>query len=238
MNFSSDIDLLFIVNEESVQFELQKQFQNLLLRLKKILQPFDTDCRLRPEGKSSQLVWNLNSYKHYLKNRVRVWELQSLCKLKFISGDKNLFNTFKNLIIERIKEEKSEVIRREIIAMRRKLLPSNPMSKMKIINLKKVPGGIIDIEFSVQYLMLTNHVIFHKLLNAGTVKRIALLFPEEKKLKESYIFLKDLILRNQCIFSSSGYLFKENESENLKYKKDLHIILDANNKLFNKTMGK
>jgi glutamate-ammonia-ligase adenylyltransferase len=225
------------VKEQSVQFELQKSFQNLLLKLKKILQPFETDCGLRPEGKSSQLVWNLKSYEHYLKNRVRVWELQSLCKLKFVSGDKNLFNTFKNLIIERIKEEKSEVIKREIIAMRRKLLPSDIISQMKIINLKKVPGGIIDIEFSVQYLMLTNHEIFQKLLNAGTEKRIAVLFPKEKKLKENYIFLKNLILRNQCIFSSSGYLFKENESENIKYKKDLHIILDANNKLFNKTMG-
>jgi glutamate-ammonia-ligase adenylyltransferase len=237
MNFSSDIDLIFIVKEQSVQFELQKSFQNLLLKLKKILQPFETDCRLRPEGKSSQLVWNLKSYEHYLKNRVRVWELQSLCKLKFVSGDKNLFNTFKNLIIERIKEEKSEVIKREIIAMRRKLLPSDIISQMKIINLKKVPGGIIDIEFSVQYLMLTNHEIFQKLLNAGTEKRIAVLFPKEKKLKENYIFLKNLILRNQCIFSSSGYLFKENEIENIMYKKDLHIILRANNKLFNKIMG-
>jgi [glutamine synthetase] adenylyltransferase / [glutamine synthetase]-adenylyl-L-tyrosine phosphorylase len=237
MNFSSDIDLIFIVKEESVQFELQKSFQNLLLRLKKILQPFETDCRLRPEGKSSQLVWNLKSYEHYLKNRVRIWELQSLCKLRFVSGDKRLFNTFKNLIIERIKEEKSETIKSEIIAMRRKLLPSSSISQMQIINLKKVPGGIIDIDFSIQYLMLTNHEIFHKLLNAGTEKRIILLFPDIKDLKENYIFLKDLILRNQCIFSSSGYLFKENEKENIIYKKELHSILQANNKLFNKIMG-
>jgi glutamate-ammonia-ligase adenylyltransferase len=237
MNFSSDIDLIFIVKEQSVQFELQKSFQNLLLRLKKILKPFETDCRLRPEGKSSQLVWNLKSYEHYFKDRIRVWELQSLCKLRFVSGDKILFNTFKNLIIERIKEEKGEVIKREIIAMKRKLLPSSTMSQMKIINLKRVPGGIVDIEFSVQYLMLTNHEIFQKLLNAGTEKRIALLFPEEKDIKANYIFLKDLILRNQCIFSSSGYLFKENEIENIMYKKDLHIILRANNKLFNKIMG-
>lgn len=237
MNFSSDIDLIFIVKERSEQLEIQKTFQNLLLKIKKILQPFETDCRLRPEGKSSQLVWDLISYEHYLTNRARVWELQSLCKLKFVSGDKNLFNKFKKLIIARITIEKSETIRKEIKAMRKKSLPTGAMNQMNIINLKKSSGGIMDIEFSVQYLMLTTPKLFNKLLNACSEKKIFQLFAEETYLKENYIFLKDLILRNQCIFSSSGYLFKENEKENIIYKKDLHSILRTNNNLYNKIIG-
>ena len=237
MNFSSDIDLLFIVKDQAEQFELQKSFQKLLLKLKKSLQPFETDCRLRPEGKSGQLVWDLTSYERYLKNRVRVWELQSLCKLKFISGDKNLFNKFKRLIIQRISIEDGDNIRKEIKAMRKNLIPSGAMSQMKIINLKRASGGILDIEFSIQYLMLINPELIDKLLNASHEKRILQLMPSEKGVRENYIFLKDLILRNQCIFSSSGYLFKENEKENIMYKKDLHTILLANNKLFNKIMG-
>jgi len=237
MNFSSDIDLIFIVKERSEQPEVQKTFQNLLLKIRKILKPFESDCRLRPEGKSSQLVWDLTSYGHYLATRARVWELQSFCKLKFISGDKNLFDKFRKLIIARISIEKSEIIRKEINAMRRKLLPSGAMNKMKIINLKKVSGGIMDIEFSIQYLMLTDLKMLDKLLSSYSEKKILKLFPEETHLKENYIFLKDLILRNQSIFSSSGYLFKEDDKENIQYKKELHSILRANNTLFNIIMG-
>jgi [glutamine synthetase] adenylyltransferase / [glutamine synthetase]-adenylyl-L-tyrosine phosphorylase len=237
MNFSSDIDLLFIVKERSEQLEVQKTFQNLLLRIKKILKPFETDCRLRPEGKSSQLVWDLISYEHYLTNRARVWELQSFCKLKFVAGDRNLFNKFKRQIIARMTIEKSETIRKEIKAMKKKLLPSGAMNKMKIINLKRVSGGMMDIEFSIQYLMLSNPRIFNRLLSVSSEKKILKLFTEERYRKENYIFLKDLILRNQCLFSSSGYLFKENEKENIIYKKDLHNTLQANIRLFNKIMG-
>ena len=237
MNFSSDIDLIFIVKEQYVQHELQKTFQNLLLKIKKILQPFETDCRLRPEGKSSQLVWDLNSYEHYLSSRARIWELQSLCKLIFVSGSADLFDKFKKLIIARIAIEKSEDIRKEINKMRRKLVPSGAMNQMKISNLKKSSGGILDIEFSIQYLMLTAPKSFNKLLSASSEKKILHLLHEEKNLKDNYIFLKELILRNQCIFSSSGYLFKEDEKENISYKKDLHSILRANNNLFNKIMG-
>jgi glutamate-ammonia-ligase adenylyltransferase len=238
MNFSSDIDLLFIVKDQSLQFELQKFFQNLLVKLKKSLKPFETDCRLRPEGKSGQLVWDLISYERYLGSRARVWELQSLCKLKFVSGDKHLFNKFKRLVIERISKEDSEHIRKEIKVMRKNLVPSGAMNQMKIINLKRGSGGILDIEFTIQYLMLANHELFKLLLNASSDKRILKLLPEEKNIKENYIFLKDMVLRNQCIFSSSGYLFKENEKENVLYQKELSSILQVNNKLFNKTMGK
>jgi hypothetical protein len=85
--------------------------------------------------------------------------------------------------------------------------------------------------------MLTNPELIDKLLNASHEKRILKLMPSEKGVRENYIFLKDLVLRNQCIFSSSGYLFKENEKENIMYKIDLHTILQANNKLYNKILG-
>ena len=95
----------------------------------------------------------------------------------------------------------------------------------------------MDIEFSIQYLMLTSPKLFKELLNPSSEKKILRLFPSEKSIKANYIYLKDLILRNQCIFSSSGYLFREGEKENIIYKKDLHLILKANNNIFNKIMG-
>jgi glutamate-ammonia-ligase adenylyltransferase len=237
MNFSSDIDLIFVVKETAGHPEIQKAFQNILLQAKKILKPFETDCRLRPEGKSSQLVWDLKSYEYYLSERARIWELQSLCKLKFVTGDRNLFNKFTIAIIKRLKIEKSETIQMEIKGMRRKLLPPGSMDRMHIINLKNVSGGLMDIEFIVQYLMLSNPDIFKKVLNSDAETRILKLFPGEYFIQENYVYLQDLILRNQCTFSSSGYLYEEDIKENLKNKEELHRILRANNNLFNKIMG-
>ena len=57
-------------------------FQELLASLREELAPFKVDCRLRPEGKSSQLVWGINKYGEYLDSRARIWEFQSLQKLK------------------------------------------------------------------------------------------------------------------------------------------------------------
>jgi [glutamine synthetase] adenylyltransferase / [glutamine synthetase]-adenylyl-L-tyrosine phosphorylase len=95
MTFASDIDLIFVVEKLDKKGELQKEFQNILLKLKKDFSPYNVDCRLRPEGKSSQLVWEIGSYKNYLKDRARVWELQAFTKLNFLYGDKKIYSSFK-----------------------------------------------------------------------------------------------------------------------------------------------
>ena len=238
MNFSSDVDLIFIVNNINDIPDVQKIFQKLLTEIKAVLKPLESDCRLRPEGKSSQLVWDFKAYEQYLISRARIWELQSLCKLNFISGDKTLFNKFVKTIIKRLEKENPEVIKKEINEMRRKLSPSGALDQMNMINLKKDRGGLIDIEFIVQYLILCNPELFRKTLNYPTEKKISLLFPQDSEVLNNYIFIKDLVIRNQCIFNTSGYLFKEDEKENISYKNDLRIIMRSNRNLYNHIMGK
>ena len=237
MNFSSDADLIFIVNDINEFPEAQKRFQKLLTEIKSALKPLESDCRLRPEGKSSQLVWDINAYEHYLLNRARIWELQSLCKLKFIAGNKKLYNRFVTTIKSRLERESPESIKKEIVEMRKKLSPSGSMGHMDIINLKKERGGLLDIEFAVQFLILCNPELFRKTLNYTTEKKISLLFPDDPKILSNYVYIKDIVIRNQCMFNISGYLFKENERENLKYKNELRSVIRSNRNFFNKVMG-
>ena len=56
-----------------------------------MLFPFIVDCRLRPEGESSQLVWDFEKYIEYLNKRARIWEMQSFLKACFVSGVEKLF---------------------------------------------------------------------------------------------------------------------------------------------------
>ncbi len=228
MTFSSDIDLVFIVENMQLYPEIQSDFQNLFLSIKDALKPVEVDCRLRPEGKSSILVWDLKSYQSYAKSRARVWELQAFCKLDFIAGDNKLISRLANSVSKRIKSEADDKLRREISDMRKRLSPSSSSTLTRFFNIKKSSGGIADIDFLIQYLILSSG-LYSKLRAKGIVKSI-LFFVENFKqyselqiLKNNYSFLKNLELTNQNIFNSSSSILPADEKklESLALRMDL-----------------
>ena len=153
ITFFSDLDLLFISN--SVFYEQsQLFFTEVLASIKKELSPFAIDCRLRPEGKSSQLSWNDAEYIKYIKTRAAVWEFQSLCKISFICGNKDIFNNIKKAAEVRINGYNEGFVKDEIAKMRKKMAGTSFDTETEI-ELKYKNGGILDIDFFAQYLMLT-----------------------------------------------------------------------------------
>ncbi len=219
MTFSSDIDLIFIIDGSTKNIELEHTFQQLLSDIKKELFSFDVDCRLRPEGKSSQLVWDLKSYKNYLLSRARTWELQSLCKLHFICGSKSNFTSLVKTAAERIAKEDKEKIRKDIIDMRRKLYPKDISTVTNVFSIKKSRGGISDLEFVLQIFMLKDEKLFLKSFGKETTEIISILFkenlkiPELEKVKLNFLFLKKVMLMNQTVFNISTSLlsFEKNK---------------------------
>ena len=210
MTFASDIDLIFVVNKLDSKGAMQREFQNILLKLKDEFSPFTADCRLRPEGKSSLLVWELGSYADYLKNRARIWELQAFTKLSFVCGEKELFTKFLNI---------------EMAEMRKKTYPKTTSN----FNIKKSRGGITDIEFVVQYLILCNPNLFKKCAGNSIIKNIAILAKEKPALekllksKDSYSFLKTIELLNQNIFNNSLPIISYNDVKTQLLAKRMNI---------------
>ncbi|MHB8853474.1 MAG: [protein-PII] uridylyltransferase family protein [Ignavibacteriaceae bacterium] len=255
MTFSSDIDLIFIVEGSTKNIELERTFQQLLTDIKKELFSFDVDCRLRPEGKSSQLVWDLISYKNYLLSRARTWELQSLCKLHFICGSKSNFTSLVKTAAERIAKEEKEKIRKDIIDMRRKLYPKDISTVTNVFSVKKSRGGISDLEFVLQIFMLKDEKLFLKSFGKETMEIISILFkenlkiPELEKVKLNFLFLKKVILMNQTVFNISTSLlsFEKNKldilSKQLEFKSsdEFHLFLSnvikQNSHFFEKYAG-
>jgi len=258
MIFASDIDLIFVVKGLDNKSYLQKNFQELLLRFKEQFKPFDADCRLRPEGKSSLLVWDLESYKNYIKTRARIWELQSLCKINFVSGSKKIFNSFTDAAAERINTENKEKLKSEIMNMRKKLYSQLGITntRSRIINVKKTPGGLADIDFLLQYLTLSTPSLFSKLRGKGTLKSVSILTSLGEKykslymLKENFIFLKELQAANQNIFNATSSLMPNDEKKNkiiahwmaFRSSEELHTriskALQSNLALFDEYTGK
>jgi [glutamine synthetase] adenylyltransferase / [glutamine synthetase]-adenylyl-L-tyrosine phosphorylase len=219
ITFASDIDLIFIVLSPAIAPNIQKKFLGFLELLRKKLNPYKVDCRLRPEGKSSQLVWDLNTYRTYISTRARTWELSSFCKLNFIYGNKKILNELKKSILNRIKTSKLDEIKKDIMEMRKKLMPQVIEITKKYFDLKKSRGGLIDIGFIIQYLMIAHVGIFGKLIGKNTfeiivffkksnlpAKRVKIFNEPDFQaggLDSNYYFLKDLEIRNQVLFNSS-----------------------------------
>lgn len=213
MSFASDIDLIFAVRNSTKYPNIQKDFQELLGILKKELAPYSVDCRLRPEGESSQLVWDFEKYIEYLNKRARIWELQSFLKARFICGNKKLFSNLLDSFIIRLSQLKKEEISKGISEMRAKSLSSFP-AEMNLVDLKKNPGGLIDVEYIAHYLLLSKVKMPLSLIGKSIPEILKSLKGNKKVLNEltdNYIFFKKLEIFNQLAFSTSSSKIAEDE---------------------------
>lgn len=252
MTFASDIDLVFITNESSPGGSDQKIFQKLLLQLQKELKPFDVDCRLRPEGRSSQLAWNISAYENYIATRARTWEFQSFCKLDYITGNKILYNRLRKSISSRVKELDRLRLKTDIFEMRKKLYPTDLSGLVERFDIKKSRGGLADIEFTLQYLLLTNPASFSKFKKANNESVIKFLSKDlqiplnSRVILEDFYFLKYLSFASQVLFDSntSAIMFDEiktariSEFLGLKDRREFHKklkeVTGRNHKLMEK----
>jgi glutamate-ammonia-ligase adenylyltransferase len=255
MTFSSDIDLIFVTDNLKSNPDEQNIFLDYLNKLREAFKPATVDCRLRPEGKSGMLVWDVSAYVNYIYGRARIWELQALTKLSFIKGNRKIYNRIRTAVVKRLNSEKKEIISIDLMQMRKKMLPA-AAGFSDMINLKKSAGGIIDIEFILQYLILCSPHLYKSL----SAKRVSTVinglirnYPESADslliLKKNHRFLKSLMLYNQDIFNQTGSLIVK---QDLKFRKlaaamrlnsgsdlekELIRIMKENSTLFKKVIG-
>jgi len=246
MNFFSDIDLVFIVNQLDQYPNVQSDFQKLLNDLKAKLR-IEIDCRLRPEGKSSPLVWNYQDYISYIKSRAEVWEFLTFTKSIFISGDKEKFDELMNVIIYKVSSLEERKIKNDLLKMRNRLVSDSSY----IANLKKSKGGLVDLYFINGFYILKYGNEVEHLFHLSMIKKLEILneVSSEKnlfdKIINNYLFIKNFEIFYQ-ILSGSKSVRINNEDENYKYlselmsfasEKDLierlNIVLSENIKSFN-----
>jgi glutamate-ammonia-ligase adenylyltransferase len=231
LSFNSDIDLVFVVSDIKNYPEIQKDFQKLLQNFKDNLPGHEIDCRLRPEGKSSQLVWDIEDYKKYFSHRARVWELQAFTKCRFIIGDGKLFNNFYTHYIQTVKGKDTEQIKKEMFEMRKKLYPPTNTQ----FNIKKSSGGIADIDFILSFLILSSPDLLierneNRIISSfDMIEKISNKNINFDQLKRNYYSLKQIELFNQVIFNSR---LSKIPIEELKIKKLSKECGFSNSKLF------
>jgi glutamate-ammonia-ligase adenylyltransferase len=175
LGYASDLDIIFLYDDPAEQ--AGEVYARLAQRLNRWLTSrtpsgilFETDLELRPSGASGLLVSTVEAFARYQEENAWVWEHQALTRARFSAGDRSVGAAFE-AIRERIltKERNAAELAREIASMREKLHAAHP-NRSDLFDVKHDPGGMIDIEFSVQFLILAHAHRFPSLIrNLGNI---------------------------------------------------------------------
>lgn len=118
---------------------------------------YEVDTRLRPSGASGLLVSSLEAFRHYQQDKAWVWEHQALLRARAVAGSPQLIAQFAQIRHDVLCRQRDvDALCQEVVAMRRKMWDALGSKNPKQFNLKKDAGGITDIEFMVQFLILAH----------------------------------------------------------------------------------
>lgn len=163
LGYSSDLDLVFLFedeadNAETVYARLSTRLNTWLSAQTSAGQLFDTDLRLRPNGASGLVVVSLDAFRKYQLESAWVWEHQALTRARFSAGDEAIGMKFEQIRIEILRQRRDPAkLREEVLSMRARMLDAHGTKgdeRETRFDLKQDPGGLIDVEFIVQYLVL------------------------------------------------------------------------------------
>jgi glutamate-ammonia-ligase adenylyltransferase len=178
MGYASDLDIIFLYDDpaeeaQDIYGRLAARINTWLTTLTPAGTLYDTDLRLRPEGASGLMVSSIPAFRQYQEQDAWLWEHQALTRARFVAGDVDVGRQFEQIRRDIICQPRDLAkLREEIVSMRQKMLDAHP-NPTPLFDLKHDPGGIIDVEFMVQYLVLA-HAHAHPEL-ADNVGNLALL---------------------------------------------------------------
>ncbi len=184
LGYSSDLDLIYLFDDEDMS--ASKNYTRLVRRMMSWLTVqtssgilFDVDLRLRPNGENGLVVSSLDMFKRYQRNEDGTgawpWEHQALTRARFCAGDREIGNAFEReraeiLCLPRIKEE----VFTNVVDMRQKMLEGHG-NPTRLFDLKHDRGGMVDVEFAVQALVLAySHEHPELINNFGNIRLLSM----------------------------------------------------------------
>ncbi len=179
LGYVSDLDVIFLYDDADQ--EAPAQYAKLAQRFITWMTShtsagilFDIDTALRPDGASGMLVSSVSAFEKYQSNSAWVWEHQALTRARFCAGDAAIGRRFDEIREAVLRKERPAdgPLKQEVVAMRKRMVDAKP-NLSTLFDLKQDPGGMIDIEFIVQFLVLQHAAAYPQL--TGNIGNIALL---------------------------------------------------------------
>ena len=186
LGYGSDLDIVFVYDDEGerageVYGALVRKLINWLTVKTGEGDLYEIDTALRPNGNSGLLVTSFTAYSNYQQQRgtntAWTWEHQAMTRARCVLGDSGLHARFDAVRAAVIGAPRDSLgLKQEIGSMRAKVRASHPLRGARF-DVKHSPGGMVDVEFAVQFLVLSQGCKHAELL--ANVGNIALLLRAE-----------------------------------------------------------
>jgi [glutamine synthetase] adenylyltransferase / [glutamine synthetase]-adenylyl-L-tyrosine phosphorylase len=179
LGYGSDLDIVFVYEDDDerapeVYGAFVRKLINWLSTKTAEGDLFEIDTALRPNGSSGLLTITFEAYANYQQQRgsntAWTWEHQAMTRARFVLGMQALAPRFDAVREDVITAPRDDAgLRREIVAMREKVAAARPV-KADRFDVKHSPGGMVDAEFAVQYLVLSQSGRHRELIpNVGNI---------------------------------------------------------------------
>jgi [glutamine synthetase] adenylyltransferase / [glutamine synthetase]-adenylyl-L-tyrosine phosphorylase len=196
LNYSSDIDLLFVTNNQDDNYLLlaEQLIKNIASTTPEGFL-YRVDLRLRPWGNDGPLITTLDVYLQYIQKHARLWEKQAFLKARSIAGNLSLGEKLRKEIEPFLFRSSAEEVRSDIYIMKQRTEEFLQKKGRRWGEVKLGKGSLRDIEFLVQFLQMTHPSVrtratmkaIHQLREAGWLDS-----GESHILTEGYSFLRTI----------------------------------------------
>jgi glutamate-ammonia-ligase adenylyltransferase len=220
ITFGSDLDLIFVASGD-VRFEqtgAAEKLLRLLISYTRDGTAYSVDTRLRPEGSKGPLVSSVEAFRKYYAEAADFWEFQALLKARPVAGDMTAGYRFMQMAAEALTAHGSKITAPDVRKMRERIMRERSREG-EGYDIKLGPGGIEDIEFTVQYLQLRHCIRSGKLLVQNTLaavhrlKTSAIISEAEGcSMRDAYLFFRTL----ESLLRLRGETVLKKDAESIK----------------------
>jgi len=181
LGYSSDLDLVYLYDDDredagEIYAKLGRRMTSWLSTMTSSARLYEVDLRLRPDGDAGLLAVSVEAFEQYQRQKAWMWEHQALTRARHAAGSPEVGRRFEQIRREiLLRPRDPDELGREVRAMREKISAGHPNTS-RDFDLKHDPGGMVDVEFVTQYLVLRyapGHPALAENLGNITLLRIA-----------------------------------------------------------------
>lgn len=159
LGYASDLDLVFLYDDpdqDAVEtyVRLGRRMVSWLTTLTSSGRLYEVDMRLRPDGDAGLIAVSIDGFEKYQSQQAWSWEHQAITRARFVAGDPNIGARFEKVRQAILLRERDPLqFKHQVIDMRAKIAQAHP-NPSGLFDIKHDQGGMVDIEFITQYLVL------------------------------------------------------------------------------------
>jgi glutamate-ammonia-ligase adenylyltransferase len=221
LNYSSDIDLLFLADSNSpAHWRIGQRLIKALTTMSETGFMYRVDMRLRPWGRAGELVSSVESHLEYLANHAQLWEKQSLLKARVIAGDRQVGTGFLKRAEQHLFNMPSEIVLDSVRGMKLRIEAGLEKSGKTWGEVKLGQGSIRDVEFVVQYLQMVHGGKQPAVRSFNTLDALVRLADcdflhadEYRVLTDGYVFLRTIEHALQLVHNKQTHELPHDQDE-------------------------